>query len=382
MMTVLYVETGSGYGGSAHSLLQLLRAIDRTRVQPIVAVYHEGGAIQRLRALGVPVHRVPGPISHGESYGRLLVSWLRHELPRTIWFVRLMRRERVALIHLNTSPYANVAALTAAKLSRRPVVCHMRIFRTPRWSERLFGRWVDQFIILTKHAEAHYRRFWPKQPMRVIYNAAESDAATSADTNGFRRELGVSAATPLVGLVARCVPGKGYEEFLQAAALVHPQHPKAQFLIIGNGPGGNRSYEAKMQELAQTLGLNGAVRWLGWRDDSSRVFRSLDLVVQASSTFPEGLSRVIVEAMAHGTPVLATALPSSSEALARGEAGWLVPPGDAKALAQGVLILLEQPATRRALGERGQQRASRLFDPAAHAQAVEALYHEMLEVPR
>src|SRR3989338_7959015 len=128
-----------------------------------------------------------------------------------------------------------------------------------------------------------------------------------------------------------------------------------------------------MRALAQHIGLNGSLIWAGWREDISAVLRDLDIVVQASSTFPEGFGRVLIEAMVQERPIVATSIPAFAEVLDQGNAGLLVPPGDADALAQGILTLLEQREFAASLVRAGKQRVVEVFSLSAHTTRVEQL---------
>jgi glycosyltransferase involved in cell wall biosynthesis len=183
-----------------------------------------------------------------------------------------------------------------------------------------------------------------------------------------------------VGLLARCVPGKGYEEFIRAASIICRQDSKAQFLIVGNGHGGDQAHEIQMQELAKQLKLQQRLLWAGWQRDTAAILDLLDIVVQASSTFPEGLSRVLLEAMAHGRPVVATSLPSTQEIITHGETGLLVEPGNSQALAEGILTLLRQPELAARYARRGREHVAAHFSLTEHARRITTLYDEVLGI--
>lgn len=375
MITILYLETGSGYGGSAQSLYHLLSAIDRTRFRPIVAAYSEGSGIRRIGALGIPVHLLPGSRKAPSGYGRLLAHWLRVELPRALRLMRIIQQERVDVVHLNTDLYGAMAGLWAAVLMRRPIVCHLRLTRRPTRLERLFGKIPHSLVVLTQHGLNFYRPFWPSQRIQVVYDAVAAPPRHNRVANGLRKELGLSNGVPLVGLIGRCVPGKGHGEFIQAATMVSKRYPAARFLIVGNGYGGNPEYEATLRRLVDELRLHGTVIWVGWRDDVQQVLSELDVVAQVS-TAPEGFGRVAIEAMASGTPVIATSLPVFAEVI--GNAGWWVPPGDVEALAQGLQTLLEDRPHAQRLVMAGKRRARDLFSLEAHARTLERIYDEAL----
>ena len=250
--------------------------------------------------------------------------------------------------------------------------------RPPTQLERRLGRWADRLVAVTRHAHTLYQRAWPAERLEVIYDGVPLNGLGIDGVPALRQDLGLPAAAPVVALLARCVPGKGYDAFLRAAALVRQREPSARFLIVGNGPGGDQAHEAAMRRLAEELGAQSVVVWGGWRNDTARIFALASVVVQASSTFPEGLSRVLLEAMAHGRPVVATSLPTTCEAIEHGETGLLAPPGDAHALAEAILTILNDRTLAERLGRQGCARVAQRFSPAAHAAAIMRMYDTVL----
>lgn len=374
MTTILYFETGSGFGGSSQSLLQLLTVLDRREFRPVVAAYHEGGAIQKIKSLGIPVYLVGGFAERSVGYIKLLVRWIVQELPRIVRLIRVIQREQVDLVHLNTDVYSTVAGLWAAVCCRKPVVAHIRLTRPPTRLEQWLGRLARVKITLTQEAQAFYQRWWPADRLEWVPNGIEIPQESPPRPQGVRAALGIPPAHRVVGLIARCVPGKGYEEFLAAARMVGDQRPDVSFVIFGNGAGGDAAYEQRVRRQADTLGLNGQVTWAGWRADPQAIYEALDIVVQASSTFPEGSSRVPLEAMMRRRPVIATNIIGNREVVRHQETGLLVAPGDARALADGMRTLLDDPQLARTYGAQGRERVETLFSVQAHAARIEDLY--------
>jgi glycosyltransferase involved in cell wall biosynthesis len=188
---------------------------------------------------------------------------------------------------------------------------------------------------------------------------------------GVRAELGLDAA-PLVGLVANIRGSKGHDVFLDAAGAVLAGEPAARFLIVGDGIG-----FADVQRRVGRLGLDAAVRMTGFRRDIPEVMAALDVLVLPSIR-SEAASQVIPQALALGTPVVATDVGGSGELVREGETGRLVPAGDAAALAAAILDCLRDRAGARAMARRGQTlvRAQHSLD-AAMARTV-AVYDELL----
>ena len=377
MITVLYVETGSGFGGSTQSLFQLLTAVDRRLIRPVVVVSQEGATTAQIRQLGVSVYVVPGFQRRILGYLHAVKRIIAHELPRMLRLIWLIRHEQVSVVHVNNDLYSGLAGLLAARLCRRPVVCHLRLTRPPTRLEQWVGRWPMVKIVLTHEAKAFYQPWWPQGRIEWVPNGVAIPEALP-DPERARARLGLAATHRVVGLVARCVPGKGYEEFLRAAALIRQALSEVTFLIVGNGAGGDAGYETSVRQLAGRLGLNGEVVWAGWQPDAQAIYGAVDVIVQASSTFPEGLSRVVLEAMAAGLPVVATDIVGNREAVLNRHTGLLVPPGNASALAEAILTLLRHPTIARLYGEQGRARAAESFSLAAHARRLSELYDELV----
>ncbi|GEM_PF-729463 len=375
--TVLYLETGSGYGGSAQSLLQLLKGIDRHRVAPVVVAYAEGSAIEQIRSLGIPVKAWGTASPRTEGYLRLFISWWTRELPRLARLLDVMRSEHVEVVHLNNDIYSSVAGIVAAVVLRTPCIGFLRLTRPPTRMERWLGRGIGVKLVLTREAETFYRRWWPKARFVCVFDGVELPVLSAARASGLREAFKIPAQQRVVGLIARCVPGKGYGEFLQAAQLVRAKRQDVTFVILGNGRGGDANFEEEMHRFAQTLNLNGSLVWGGWQTDTEAVYGLLDVVLQASSTFPEGLSRIPLEAMAHGRPVIATDIVGNREAVVHGETGLLVPPGDAAALAEAIMKLLQEPALASAYGRAGRTRAETVFSVQAYTKRIEGLYEQL-----
>jgi glycosyltransferase involved in cell wall biosynthesis len=158
---------------------------------------------------------------------------------------------------------------------------------------------------------------------------------------------------PLVGIVGRLEAWKGQDVFLRAAARVAAKHPEAEFAVVGGGtPGKEEAYPSELRAVAQELGIADRVRFVGHLVDVFPWFDALDVCVHATDGEPFGL--VLVEAMALGKPLVATALGGPLEIVEEGSSGLLVPPGDDEAIADAVCTILADAdlAARLAAGAR------------------------------
>jgi glycosyltransferase involved in cell wall biosynthesis len=161
---------------------------------------------------------------------------------------------------------------------------------------------------------------------------------------------------------------KGLSTLLTAAALV----PEAFFVLVGEGP-----ERAFLEAQCQVLGLEQRVMFAGFRQDIPAWLGHCNLFVLPS--LYEGMPLSLLEAMAAGKPVIASAILGNNEAVTHAETGWLVPPGDSESLAKAIRLFLADQALAQRLALAGQTRARKDFSSEAMVQQVEQVYDELLE---
>jgi glycosyltransferase involved in cell wall biosynthesis len=180
----------------------------------------------------------------------------------------------------------------------------------------------------------------PAGRIQVLRNGVDLDVFAPRDRLSARRQLGINPSGPVLASVGWLIPRKGHDLAIQAAALL----PEANLLIVGEGP-----EDAALRRLAERLGVAGRVHFLGTMPQQHlpTVFNAADVLVLASSR--EGLPNVILEALACGTPVVATAVWGTPEVVAIPVAGRLVEERSPEALGRAVRDLLADPPARAAV---------------------------------
>ena len=195
------------------------------------------------------------------------------------------------------------------------------------------------------------------------------------DIDRFARSNARDGDSPVVvGTVGHLAPIKGHDVFVRAAALVSASRPGVQFVVIGEDKSPEMGYRKSLESLVAELGVSGNVSMPGWQDDIPSVLSSLTLFVSAARSEPFGLS--IVEAMAAGLPVVATASEGALEIIEDGVNGKLVPVDHPESLAEAINDLLDDPAERSRLGHNAQLAAQR-FSLARMASDTERVYREV-----
>lgn len=295
---------------------------------------------------------------------------MRGALDVRAWLVlrRLMRERRVDLVHTHSSADSWLAGLAARSL-RLPVVRSRHVTIPIR--RALVYRLADR-VVTSGDRVAELVRGSGVPADRVVAIPPGVDLARfhpGVTGKRVRNELGL--AGPLVGLVANVRGSKGHRYFLEAASLVLREIPEARFLIAGEGVG----FEDVGRRVRE-LGLERAVLMLGFRRDVPEVLAALD-VLALPSIKSEATSQVILQALAVGTPVVATTVGGSPEVVRDGETGRLVPPADSPALAAAILEALGSPERAREMARAGQAIVRERQSMDAVMARTTALYAEL-----
>jgi glycosyltransferase involved in cell wall biosynthesis len=165
--------------------------------------------------------------------------------------------------------------------------------------------------------------------------------------------------------------GKGHKELFTAMAQIRERHP-VHALIVG---GGRRAGEVR--QLAESLGLAGEVHFLGQRQDVPDLLNAMDIFVLPS--YSEGVSLALLEAMAAGKPVIATAVGGLPEVVEHEKTGLLIPPRDAGALAAALTRLLADPAWARQLAEHARRHVREHYSLDRLGREINEIYKELAE---
>jgi glycosyltransferase involved in cell wall biosynthesis len=390
---VLFVDHTAKIGGGEIALLNLVRNLDRTLIEPIVLLYSDGPLVARLKLYAetcvLPICESVGAAKKDMLGWRSLLHCKEAILTlRHIWKVaRFARRMQVDLVHTN-SLKADIIGGLAARLAGVPVVWHVRDrieedYLPPAVVRlfRLLASVVPNFIIANSWstlATLHLKAGSAGVAISSgVVMADRSSVVHDGCEMGDTPRNGQSDELIRIGLIGRISPWKGQHIFLQAAARLREQHPKARFEIIGAPLFSEHEYEAELHRLVRILGIEDIVEFSGFVEDIAARIELLDIVVHAS-TIPEPFGQVIIEAMASGRPVVATNGGGASEIVNDGVTGTLVPMGDPVKMAEAVAWLIGNPERAVEMGLRGRQRVLEQFTIQKTARMVEAVYQEML----
>lgn len=360
----MFIQTSMPVGGAETLTMELVRRLDRERFAPEICCLKERGPLGKVLAREVPVH------------DRLLTN--KYDL--RVWprLMRLLRRRHMDAVVTVGAGDKMFWGRLAARRAGVPVV--VSALHSTGWPDgisflnRLLTPITDAFIAV---APSHGRylieqEHLPVRKVVVVPNGVDTQRFRPAhDVDEVRAELGIGPAVPVVAIVAALRPEKNHELFLEVAQRVALRLPKARFLVIGDGP-----RRAALEDLAAQLGVAGRVMFLGSRDDVPRLLSVADVFVLTSHNEAKPVS--ILEAMSVGLPVVATNVGSVGETVHSSETGYLVPAGDAGALTERLVSLLNDPQRRTAMGIAGRERVVSRWSVdvtvAGYEHLIETLY--------
>jgi len=195
--------------------------------------------------------------------------------------------------------------------------------------------------------------------------------AVQQQVDKLRQELGIETGVPVVGFVGRLVRDKGIKELVEAWLRLRPRFPTVTLLVVGAFEEGDPVDARSRQLIETTPGIVAA----GQVADVVPYYHLMDVL--ASATYREGFGEVALEAAAAGKPVVTTDAVGAVDSVADGVTGYVVPVGDAEALAAALGRLLENPEMARKMGEAGRQRVIADFKPERIWREVDELYGEL-----
>jgi glycosyltransferase involved in cell wall biosynthesis len=354
-------------GGAERHVVDLAIALRRKGHEVAVACSVAGELSGPLQESGIPVR----PLLDRLVKRRFSVAFARE-------LRKLVKEGGFGLVHAHVYASATAASVATLGLNVPLVITEHSEGSWRTWRTRQVSRWVYRRAKHVVAVSSSIRRLLLQEygvaPERVI--VVPNAVAASSDTTPSEPPSlpGEWREGPVVGVVAHLKPEKGLNTFLEAAARVSPLLPNVRFLVVGDGP-----LRGELEASTEHLGLNQRVRFLGFRSDARALVELLDVLVVPSLS--EGAPLVILEAMAAGIPVVASAVGGIPDQIRHEREGLLVPPGNSAALGDALFGLLQDLAHARHLGEAGRQRWASEFSYATMVRRVEAVYRSALGRP-
>lgn len=300
---------------------------------------------------------------------------------------KLVRQTGFQIVHLHTPRDLWLISPALWGLNRVKLFATSRIFFTRKKKldpiHRLLYSRLERLINLSWQAQKHMQKNLPLGPHQhtVIPNPVDLNRFNPAkyEKDYFRSKWGVTKDETLIGLVGRLDPGKGQREMILAMPEIMAEFPACKLVLVGEETfGEQRDFSQELSSLVKELRLEKLVVWAGFQTQIPEVLKALDILVMPS--YQENFANILLEAMAMQLPIISTDSGGTPEISDYGNCGLLVPPRQAKPLAQAVLRYLREPELSRRMALSARKRAEQVYALDVVLDQLEELYYQSLEI--
>lgn len=368
--TVAHIVGGREMGGIATVVFSLLEA-QRAYRNPILLALEDSGLVEAARENGYRTEVIPGsPVVAPVALSRM---------------IRLMKSERVALIHTHSIPghiYGHLIrrlmrtvfflAHVHANFHRELLSQGSHLLKRKFYYNATLSALRGCDAVITNSAAVRHDlvgRGIEERKVTVVHNGVDAErirreAESQAPSADLLAKLG---AGRVVGTIGRFARVKNQRLLLEAARIVLDELPDVRFLLVGDG-----AERGHLEQTGHDLGLDGSLIFTGWQSEPYSLLSRMDVLVLPSRW--EGLGMAVLEAMALAKPVVATRVGGVPEVVRDGETGILVSSEDAEGLANAILTLLSDPDRASAMGRRGSRVVNENFTSARMSREIEGIY--------
>lgn len=362
-MKILFVNHASNLTGASISCLSLITGLGKG-YEPVFATREEGPIISRLKESGIKSYVL-------KNRGFLGIKYIS-------MFLKILREEKINLIHLNTlTPLCKYAGI-AGFLKNIPIVWFVRenplISRSRRlrfWLKRLSSK----IIFVDSNTKEQLLGNDLRDRAEVVYNGVDTESFRPFESNFFLRMFNIDRDKLLIGYIGQITERKGIEHLVKALPLIKKKTSNFKLLIIGGHKAGDEAYFSMIKEMIKGLSLEEDVYFTGVVEDVSSAINNLDIIVLPS--LEERCSRVLIESLACGKPAVATRVGGTPEIIKDGLNGFLVNPEDPEDLAGAALKLLEDRGLRLRMGKEGRLKAEKVFDLRKNLSRMRDIYMQL-----
>ncbi len=368
---VMHVVAGLSLAGTEYNVIKLVNRLDRSRFIPsIVALEAKFGDARSHIAADI----VAVELSKGYGFQARLIRQL----------AELFRQQHLDVVHAHNWTTFLYTVL-AARLAAVPVIVHGEHGReTDAYAQRGKRLWACKFLaslcdhltVVSPDILQILQNTWrvPRWKLSLLTNGVMLDRFMPLRNRGAaKRALGIIENTPTIGTVIGSIrPVKDLPTLFKAFALVRKKVPDAHLLVVGHA-----STMQEYEDLARDMAIAEAVRFLGKRSDIPQVMPAFD--VYANSSIYEGMSNAILEAMACGVPVVATAVGGTPAIVSDGRNGFLIPPKAPEPMSEAISHLLLDPNKHEAISRAGRQHVEHHHNFHDTVSRHEALYLDLVD---
>ena len=378
MIRVLHIHTLPVISGSGLNTFLTMRGMHGRGYEADLACAPRGSLIQLVESNGmrvIPFRHLVQPLHPASDI-------------RALWgLTRYLRSKPYHIVHTHNSKAGFLGRL-AAKAAGVPVIVHtVHGFafhdREPFWRrtlfrslERMASGWCDRMIFISQPLVDWALRegVTRREKAVTIYSGIELNRflpVSAEEKDRLRDRWGLGRKAPVVGIVSKLWEGKGHSVLIRAFRGVREEFPDARLVVVGEG-----YLRDRLAQQVQELALTDSVLFAGFVTEPAQIIATLDVAVLPS--FFEGMGRVLLEAMAMGKPVVASAVGGIPELVKQGVNGFLVSPGSVSELRDAVLRLLKDKEMAARMGNEGKSRVTETFGADRMVRSIERVYRQLL----
>lgn len=368
---IMYVYSyPSVYTGSPRVLIDMVSNLDRNLFQPHFLTPRKGDLPDAMKRMGVPVSIIKW-VALSKTNPHLFLYDI-------IKFISFFRQNSIDLLHINEIGW-RYSFVIAAKILKIPILLHLHVTFKDTIKTNLNLQCADKIIVVSNYLKKAFK-FHPSiySKLFCIHNGVDLNVFTKME--GIRDSLGIAKNEFAIGFVGQISEAKGLRYLIEAAPEILKSFPNTVFLIVGKKVLKEDTLTEKLIGLAESLGVRNSFQFLGTRDNIQLFMNSIDLLVLP--THAEAFAKVIIEAMACHTCVIASDVGGIPEIIQDGKNGLLVTPKNVNALKNAILMLMENEKMRIQLAETGYKTAVEEFSMDQHVKKVQGLYTQLLAQKR
>lgn len=363
-MRILQISSAASFGGGERYVADLTNTLQQRGHDLYAAVRARSPLIDQLQISGRKIQTLP--------LRNALDVQSAHEL------TRLVRRHEIEIVHAHMARDYSLAAYAARRnRNTRFIVTRHVLFPLNRLHRQTLAR--AHRVIAVSNAvgrELRNARIASNDQIAVVHNGIDLERFARAlahfDRAEFLRSLRLPPDSLIVGSIGELRTLKRHDDFIRAAATIASRFPKAHFLLAGVDTSSTGEERNRLERLVTELRLSDRFDFLGWVDTAEHLLAAMDVFVSASETESFGLA--IVEAMAVGSAVVATATEGAQEVIDDKKTGLLVPIRDVEGIAETVAQLLANEEQRSALGQQARAAVAERFSLQRMVDEIEAIY--------
>jgi len=369
-INILHLRDSPWLDGPGRTILETASAIDSSRFGYFIGAFVRNGTAEHP-FIDAASRKKTNIIKISESG--------TFDFSTVYQILKIIGKEKIDILHTH-EVRSDILGLLCGKMKRIPVVVTLHgwiendrkgkiLTKLDKWLLRYF----DHIVAVSDKMKKEVVGVGVNgKNVSVLYNALViENYRRDPDDSIFRKQFGIKDEMFLVGNIGRLSPEKGQADFIRAAAEVLKYCKNVKFALIGSG-----SDETYLRELADELNIRDSVIFTGYRNDMLQVYNSLDLVVQSSRT--EGMPNVILEALAMETPVIATDVGGTLEAIINNYTGILIRPGDPRELAEKIIEYLKNPGLLAGMVKNGRKLIEMKFNFTERTEKLCRIYDALM----